>query len=45
MMKKTEKKNGNDSLGMSRRDVLKIRGAGALYAPLPGEGFGSSPSH
>ncbi len=43
-MKKTETKKINDLSGMSRRDVLKIMGAGALYALLPGNGFASAPS-
>jgi len=29
--------------GVSRRDVLKVMGAGAIYTFLPGEGHGGSP--
>lgn len=42
-MKKSEKKNGNDSFGISRREVLKMMGAGALYALLPDGGFANAP--
>jgi alkaline phosphatase len=41
-MKRTGKKETNDLSSMSRRDVLKIMGAGALFAMLPGYGFGGS---
>ena len=41
-MKRTGTKETNDLLSMSRRDVLKIMGAGALFAMLPGYGLGGS---
>jgi alkaline phosphatase len=43
-MKRTGTKETNDSLGVSRRDVLKMMGAGALFAMLPGYGLGGSAS-
>ena len=42
MMKGTRTKESNDLSGMSRRDVLKIMGAGALFAMLPGYGLGGN---
>jgi hypothetical protein len=44
IMKKTEKKKIHDLPGMSRRDVLKMMGAGAIYTMLPKEGLGTGPS-
>ena len=41
-MKRTGTKETNDLLSMSRRDMLKIVGAGALFAILPGYGLGGS---
>ena len=41
-MKRTGTKESNDFSSMSRRDVLKIMGAGALFAMLPGYGLGGS---
>jgi alkaline phosphatase len=43
-MKRTGTKETKDSLNMSRRDVLKMMGAGALFAMLPGYGLGGSAS-
>jgi len=39
-MKRTGTKETNDLSGMSRRDMLKIMGTGALFALLPGYGLG-----
>jgi alkaline phosphatase len=41
-MKRTGTKEINDFSSMSRRDVLKIMGTGALFAMLPGYGLGGS---
>ncbi|HUL22475.1 MAG TPA: hypothetical protein VLZ10_13550, partial [Thermodesulfobacteriota bacterium] len=43
-MKRTGTKGTNDLSGMSRRDMLKIMGTGALFALLPGYGLGGSAS-
>ncbi len=42
MMKKAARRNGSDSWEMNRRDLLKLMGAGALLAMVPGDGFGGS---
>lgn len=42
-MKKTGEKRTRDLLGMSRRDVLKMMGAGAIYTVLPQKGVGGTP--
>ncbi|MCJ7704658.1 MAG: hypothetical protein MUO28_03875, partial [Desulfobacterales bacterium] len=43
MMEKTGRGKEKSLSGVSRRDVLKIMGAGAIYTFLPGEGHGGSP--
>lgn len=43
-MKTMKKKIEDDSMGISRRDVLKIMGAGALYTLLTDYGLGGSAS-
>ena len=43
-MEKEERRNKKDSAGVSRREALKIMGAGALLALVPGDGVrGSAP--
>jgi alkaline phosphatase len=44
MMKRTGRKETNDFSSVSRRDMLKMMGAGALFAMLPGYGLGGSAS-
>ena len=42
MMKRTGTKETKDFSSMNRRDMLKMMGAGALFAMLPGYGLGGS---
>ena len=43
-MKRSEVKNAGEAGGLSRRDMLKAMGAGALFAMLPGYGLGATAS-